>query len=132
MRAIVAGAILFGVAIFGLVYVNSTSSERTWVAAAVSYGLALVLVQFLQPLSNFRTRTSVRFNVVAAAVVTILIFVDTLLVHRGAFKDVERNVSGLLYRAIVIVVGLGLPTAAIGCLSGMGVTRVLRSWKSPN
>ena len=58
-------------------YVNSNGSEYSWMFAGMLYVLALFLVQFLQPTNSLHA--AVRFNIVTAAMVTFLSFVDTLI-----------------------------------------------------
>src|SRR6266849_5562678 len=104
MKAIAAGAALFGAAMGGLIYVNSNGSEHSWMVAGMLYVLALFLVQFLQQTNSLYA--AVQFNVVTAAMVTLLVFVDTLILHRGVFKDIERFGDGLLYRVVALVLGV--------------------------
>jgi hypothetical protein len=89
MKPIAAGAVLFGAAMGGLMYVNSNSSQSSWMVAGVVYVLALFLVQLLQPMTTWKQ--SVRFNTVIAFVVTALVFIDTLVLHQGIFKDINRS-----------------------------------------
>jgi hypothetical protein len=124
MKAVAAGAALFGAAMGGLIYVNSDGSQYSWVVAAIVYVLALFLVQFLQPVTTLNA--SVRFNIVTASMVTVLVFIDTLTLHRGVFKDIDRFGEGLLYRAFALVVAVGIPTVIVGSVFGLSVARVLR------
>ena len=75
MKAIFAGAVLFGVALGGLTYVNSSGSKYSWLVAAVGYLLALFLVPFLHARTTLKE--SARFNAVLALMVTGL-FLSTL------------------------------------------------------
>ena len=124
MKAIAAGVALFGAAMGGLIYVNSNGSKYSWIVAGMVYVLALFLVQFLQPMTTLNA--SVRFNIVTASMVTVLVFIDTLILHRGVFKDVGRVGEGLLYRVVALVVAVGMPTAIVGSVFGVSVARVLR------
>ena len=122
MKAIVAGVVLFGVAVGGLMYVNSSGSQYSWLVAAVGYVLVLFLVQFFQARTTLKE--SARFNTVLALMVTGLVFIDTLVLHRGIFKDMNRSGEGLLYRVVALVVVIGLPTAIVGSFLGLSVGRV--------
>jgi len=126
MKAIAAGAALFAAAMCGLMYVNSNSSRSSWMVAGTVYVLALFLIQFLQPMTTDSRNAYVRFNIVTAGMVTVLVFVDTLILHRGVFKDIDRFGEGLLYRAVAVVVAIGLPTIILGSVFGLSVARVLR------
>jgi len=128
MKVIAAGAVLFGAAMGGLMYVNSNSSQSSWMVAGVVYVLALFFVQFLQPMTTWKQ--SVRFNTVIAFVVTSLVFIDTLVLHQGIFKDINRSGEGLLYRVVALLVAVGMPTLIVGSLFGLSVGRVLRSHRS--
>ena len=122
MKAILAGVVLFGVAMGGLMYVNSSGSQYSWWVLGVGYVLALFLVQFLQARTTLKG--SARFNTVLALIVTALVFIDTLVLHRGIFKDMNRSGEGLLYRVVALAVVVGLPTAIVGSFLGLSVGRV--------
>jgi len=124
MKAIAAAAALFGAAMGGLIYVNANGSHYSWVVAGMVYVLALSLVQFLQPMTTLNA--IVRFNIVTASMVTVLVFIDTLILHRGVFKDVDRFGESLLYRVVALVVAVGMPTAIVGSVFGLSAARVLR------
>jgi hypothetical protein len=127
MKTIAAGAVLFGAAMGGLMYVNSNSSQSSWMVAGVVYVLALFLVQFLQPMTTWKQ--SVRFNTVIAFVVAALVFIDTLVFHQGIFKDTNRS-GALLYRVVALLAAVGMPTLIVGSLFGLSVGRLLRSHRS--
>lgn len=124
MKAIAAGAALFGAAVGGFIYLNTHGSEYSWMVAGMLYVLALFLVQFIQ--RNNSLQVSVRFNIVAAAVVTLLAHVDTLILHRGVFKDIDRFGNGLGYRVLVLVLGVGLPTVIVGSFFSFAIGRFVR------
>ena len=126
MKAVAAGAVLFGAAMGGLIYVNSNGSQHSWLAAGALYILTLLLVQFLQPMRTSSLKVFVRFNVAIATTVSVLILLDTLLLHRGIFKDIERFGSGFGFRVLVLVLGVGVPTALLGSVLGLGIMRVSR------
>jgi hypothetical protein len=56
--------------------------------------------------------------------VTGLVFIDTLALHRGIFKDMNRSGEGLLYKVVALVVAIGLPTAIVGFFFGLSAGRV--------
>jgi hypothetical protein len=60
---------------------------------------------------------------VLALVVTARVFIDTLVLHRGIFKDMNRSGEGLLYRVVALVVVIGFPTALVGFFLGLSVGR---------
>jgi hypothetical protein len=121
MKAIIAGVVLFGVAMSGLMYVNFRGSQYSWLVLGIGYVLALFLVQFLETRTTLKE--SARFNTVLALVVTALVFIDTLVLHRGIFKDMNRSGEGLLYRVVALVVVIGFPTALVGFFLGLSVGR---------
>jgi hypothetical protein len=130
MKAIAAGAALFGTAMGGLIHVNSDGSQYSWIIAGMLYVLALFLVQFLQPMTTDSLHACVRFNMLTAAMVTLLIFIDTLILHRGVFKDIEPLGGGFRYRVVAVVLGVGMPTAIVRSLFGLSIARVLRDFRT--
>ena len=126
MKPIAAGAVQFGAAIGALIYVNSNASQYSWTVAGILYLVVLFAVQFLQPVRRASLQACIRFNVTAAAIVTVLMLFDTLLLHRGIFKDTERFGSGLGYRVLALVLGIGLPTALLGSVLGLSIMRISR------
>jgi hypothetical protein len=119
MKAIVASVVLFGVAMGGLMYVNSSGSQYSWLVLGVGYVLALFLVQFFQ--TGTTLKGAARFNTVLALMVTALVLIDTLVLHRGIFKDMNRSGEGLLYRVVALVAVVGFPTAIVGSFLGLSV-----------
>ena len=125
LKAIAGAVMLFGVAMGSLMYVSSSESQHSWLVAAVVYVSALALVQFLQPMTTLKR--SVKFNAVVGSVVTLFVFVDTVVLHQGIFKDVSHSGEGLLYRVVVLGVAIGAPTAILGSFLGLSIGRVLRN-----
>lgn len=127
MKAIAASALLFGVALGGLTYVNSSSSRYSWLVAGTAYIVTLFAVQLFQ--SRATPKEFLRFNVLVGLTLTILAVVDTVVLHRGVFKDMDPSLAGLLYRTGVLLVLVGVPTAIIGTFMGWKVARVRASPK---